>query len=126
MIAAVRVDGACTVMPTDRFIADKAKLRAELERRARERRTITYGEAAALLGRASQGLGKILTAIRAEETGWRRPDLGCLVVKVRTGLPRYVGQGQDARKRPLLCKRPFSRRGVRRSHEGDRSAGAAL
>ena len=82
---------------TDRFIRDKAIIRAELERRARGRQTISYGEAADLVGRATQGLGKILTAIRVEEASQRRPDLGVLVVAVRTGSPSYVRGGQDAR-----------------------------
>ena len=88
-------------MPTDRFIADKATLRAELEKRARSRRTITYGEASALVKRATQGLGKILTAIKIEEATRRMPDLGCLVVTIRTGLPGYVRPGDDARKKAM-------------------------
>ena len=83
-------------MPTDRFIADKAIIRAELEKRARARQTITYGQAAALVKRTARDLGPILNAIKIEEAGRRRPDLGCLVVAVRTGLPSYVKKGQDA------------------------------
>ena len=91
-------------MPTDRFIADKATIRAELERRARVRQTITYGEAAAMVKRTARGLGKILTAIRTEEASHQRPDLGCLVVAVRTGLPTYVGQGPDAREKAIAVQ----------------------
>ena len=88
-------------MPTDRFIADKDIIRAELEKRARARQTITYGQAAALVKRTARGLGKILNAIKAEEAGRNRPDLGHLVVSVRTGLPSYVKDGQDARDRAV-------------------------
>ena len=70
-------------MPTDRFIADKATLRTELEKRARSR------------------IGKILDAIKAEEAAKRMPDLGCLVVTIRTGLPGYVKPGDDARKKAI-------------------------
>jgi hypothetical protein len=88
-------------MPTDRFIADKDIIRAELEKRARARQTITYGQAAALVKRTARGLGPILNAIKIEEAGRRRPDLGCLVVAVRTSLPSYVKEGEDARKRAV-------------------------
>ncbi len=53
-------------MPTHGFIANKAMVRAELEKRARGRRTITYGEAGRLIGRAPRGLSAIPTAIRSE------------------------------------------------------------
>lgn len=75
-------------MPTDRFIRDKAAIRAELERRARARRVITYGEVAVLVGRSAAALMPVLAAIRAEDARRGRPDLTCLVVSVRTGLPR--------------------------------------
>lgn len=88
-------------MPTDRFIADKDIIRAELEKRARARQTITYGQAAALVKRTARGLGPILNAIKIEEASRRRPDLGCLVVAVHTGLPSYVKEGQDARERAM-------------------------
>ena len=88
-------------MTTDRVRDDKATISAELEERAIARATITYGEAAALVGRTARGLGKILAAIKADEAKHRRPDLGCLVVTVRTGLPSYVGLGQDARDKAI-------------------------
>ncbi|WP_237482706.1 hypothetical protein [Lichenibacterium dinghuense] len=91
-------------MPTDRFIRDKAAIRAELERRARARQVITYGGAAALVGRAKQGLGPLLTAIGTEEKQQDRPDLGVLVVRMRTGLPSYVGAGQDAQDRAIAVQ----------------------
>ena len=75
-----------------RFTEDKSKLRAELVKRAKERSTALYGEMAALLGRASQGLGTILDAIREDEASGGRPDLSCLVVTARTGLPGHVGR----------------------------------
>lgn len=89
---------------SDRFLSDKATIRAELEERARARKTITYGEAAALVGRTARGLGKILTAIRVEEAGRGRPDLGALVVTVSTGLPSYIGAGPDARDRAITIQ----------------------
>ena len=91
-------------MPSDRFTRDKATIRAALERRARARQTMTYGEAARLVGRAAQGLGPILTAIGAEETRQDRPDLGALVVKMSTGLPSYVGAGEDARAKAIAVQ----------------------
>ena len=90
--------------PSERFTADKATLRAELERRARARQVITYGEAATLVGGSAQGLGKILTAIRVEEASQHRPDLGALAVTVSTGLPGYVGAGQDARDKAIAVQ----------------------
>ena len=65
---------------------------------------MTYGEAARLVGRAAQGLGAILNAIRAEEAGQRRPDLGAIVVTMSTGLPSYVGAGQDARDKAIAVQ----------------------
>lgn len=91
----------CWAMPTNRFVADKDIIRAELEKRARARQTITYGQAAALVKRTARGLGPILNAIKIEEAGRHRPDLGCLVVAVRTGLPSYVKEGQDAHERAV-------------------------
>ena len=91
-------------MPTERLIADKATIRTGLERRARARRTITYGEAAALVKRTARGLGKILTAIRAEEAGRGRPDLGALVVTVSTGLPSYVKADPADRARAIAVQ----------------------
>ncbi len=79
-------------MPSDRFNADKATLRAELERRARARHIITYGEAAALVGRSTAGLAPLLTSIRVEEAMHRRPDLGVLVVAMSTGLPNGMSR----------------------------------
>ena len=78
-------------MPTERFIADKATIRAELEKRARAGNTITYREASILVDRTPLGLGKILDAIKDEEGTQGRPNLGCLVVRIDTGLPGYVG-----------------------------------
>ncbi len=75
---------------TDRFTADKATLRAELERRARARHPITYGEAGHLVGRPAGGLGAILAAIRVEEAERGRPDLTALVVAMTTGLPNGI------------------------------------
>lgn len=65
---------------------------------------MTYGEAARMTGRAAQGLGPLLNAIRAEEAGRRRPDLGALIVKMTTGLPSYVGAWQDARDRAIAVQ----------------------
>lgn len=83
----------------------KAKIRAELEDRARARATITYGEAATLVGLANQGLAPILNAIREEETEQGRPDLGCIVVRSDTGFPSYVGTGEDDRARALSTRK---------------------
>ena len=78
-------------MPSDRFNDDKATIRAELEKRARVGETITYSQTAALVGRTPLGLSKILDAIKDEEATSGMPDLGCLVVRIDTGLPGYVG-----------------------------------
>jgi hypothetical protein len=91
-------------MSTERFIADKATIRADLERRARARQTITYGEAAALVKRTARGLGAILTAIRVEEAGRGRPDLSALVVRVSTGMPSYVRADPADRARAIAVQ----------------------
>ena len=93
------------MMPSDRFIADKGTIRAELERRAQGRQTMTYGEAARLTGRAAQGLGPLLTAIGAEERAQNRPDLGSLVVAVSTGLPSYVKPDPADRARAIAVQK---------------------
>lgn len=91
-------------MSIDRFLSDKAALRTNLEQRARSRRTLTYGDAAALVGRSTAGLAPLLTSIRVEEAMQRRPDLGALVVRMDTGLPSYVGPGQDAREKAVAVQ----------------------
>ncbi len=91
-------------MSTDRFIADKATIRAELERRAKARRPITYGEAGHLIGRPAGGIGAILAAIRAEELVRGRPDLTALLVTVNTGLPKRAGVGPEARERAIAVQ----------------------
>ncbi len=91
-------------MTSARFEEDKAAIRTELEKRARASETITYGEAAALVGRANQGLGSILDAIKHEEAAASRPDLGCLVVDARTKLPSYVGAEQSAKDSALTLR----------------------
>ncbi len=75
-----------------------------MEKRAHAGETITYGEAAALVGRVNQGLGQILDAIKEEEArdGW--PDLGCLVVSASTNLPSYVGPEKDARDEAMALR----------------------
>lgn len=83
----------------------KAIIRAELEDRARARATITYGEAATLVGLANQGLAPILNAIREEEAEKGRPDLGCLIVRSDTGFPSYVGTGENDRARALSARK---------------------
>ena len=92
-------------MTTDRPLDDKTLLCAELKDRARARATMTYGEAAAIAGRASQELAPILDAIRQEEAEHGRPDLGCLVVRADTGFPAYVGTGHEERERALSTRR---------------------
>lgn len=91
-------------MSIDRFLSDKAALRTNLEQRARSRRTLTYSDAAALVGRSTAGLAPLLTSIRVEEAMHRRPDLGALVVAVATGLPSYIGAGQDARDKAIAVQ----------------------
>ena len=72
-------------------------IRAELERRARSRKTITYGELAGMVGLVAQGLGPFLNIIKSHEAADRRPDLGCLVINAATGFPGYVGNGEVER-----------------------------
>ncbi len=57
-----------------------------------------------MVGLASQGLGKILSQIGAEEAASRRPDIGCLVVNASTGFPGYVGNGEDERRNALAVR----------------------
>ncbi len=90
--------------PSDRFIADKATIRAELERRAKARQPTTYGEAAQLIGRPAGGIGAILAAIRAEGLVRGRPDLTALLVTVNTGLPKRAGVGPEARERAIAVQ----------------------
>ena len=92
-------------MTKDRFTDDKATIRDELEKRARARATMTYGEAAAMVGRANKELAPILNAIRDEEAEHGRPDLGCLVVRADTGFPAYVGMGQEERERAVSTRK---------------------
>ena len=92
-------------MTESRFNTDKATIRAELELRARARATITYGEAAIMVGLANQGLAPILNAIRDEEVEHGRPDLGCLVVRADTGFPGNVGTGEEERHAALAIRR---------------------
>ena len=82
----------------------KAVVRSELERRARAGQTVTYGEIARKVGLVPAGLGKILDIIKAEEAGRRRPDLGCLVVNAKTGLPGYVGSGRVEQEHALAIR----------------------
>ena len=82
----------------------KAVVRLELERRARVGQTVTYGEMARKVGLVPAGLGKILNIIKAEEAGRKRPDLGCLVVNVRTGFPGYVGPEPANQQRALALR----------------------
>lgn len=91
-------------MPSDRSIRDKATIRAELERRTWARQVITYGEAAALVGRSTAALMPVLAAIRDEETRCCRPDLTALVVTMSTGLPRGVGAGPDTRDKAIAVQ----------------------
>ena len=95
---------AAEIMPSDRFARDKATICAALERRAHVRQMMIYGEAARLVGRAAQGLGKILTAIGAEEAKQDRPDLSALVLATSTDLLSYVGAGPDARERTIAVQ----------------------
>ncbi len=81
-------------MPSNRIIDDKDTIRVELENRARKGATITYGQAAALVGRFARGLGPILDAIKDEEAEAGKPDLGCLVVNARSRFPSYVGKSE--------------------------------
>lgn len=82
----------------------KTVIRAELLRRAKAGQTISYGEAAKMVGLAAQGLGKILDEIGAEEASENRPDLACLVVNARTGFPGYIGAGEDERRNALAVR----------------------
>lgn len=82
----------------------KAAVRSELEGRAKTRQTVTYGEVARRVGLVPAGLGKILNIIKAEETGRRRPDLGCLVVNVGTGFPGNVGKDRTERDQALAVR----------------------
>ncbi len=82
----------------------KAVVRSELERRARAGQTVTYGEIAPMAGVVPQGMAKILDIIKAEETGRRRPDLGCLVVNSQTGFPGNVGKHRAERDRALVIR----------------------
>ena len=66
---------------------------------------MTYGEAATMVGLTNQGLADILNAIRDEEAGQGRPDLGCLVVRSDTGFPSYVGSDQGDRERALSARK---------------------
>jgi hypothetical protein len=97
-------DGAAGVTPSDRFIIDKATIRAELEQRARARRTITYSEAAILVGRSPRGLSAILDAIEREEAACGHPDLGTLVVNVLTRLPTYARTDPAGRARAIAVQ----------------------
>ena len=92
-------------MPTDRFTDDKARVRDELEQRAKARATITYGEVSVLVGLANQGLAPILNAIRDEEAKCAKPDLGCLVVRADTGFPCNVGAREHDREIALAVRR---------------------
>ena len=92
------------MMLTKKFLSDKATLRAELERQARFRRTVTYGEAGHLVRWPAGGLGAILAAIRAEEAERGRPDLTVLVVLMTTGLPNTVKPGAEARDRAIAVQ----------------------
>lgn len=83
----------------------KSTIRAELQERARARATITYGEAAAMVGLAHQGLSGILNAIKDEEAEQERPDLGCLVVGASTGFPSYVTRDKADRERALSVRK---------------------
>ena len=91
-------------MPNQRLNDDKAAIRAELEKRARTRQTITHVDAADLVKRANQGLVPILDMIRGEEAAAGRPDLGCLVVRTGTGLPGHVMPGKDNRRDALAVR----------------------
>ena len=79
-----------------RITRDRTAVRVELERRARARHVVTYGELAAAAGLSTVELMPILAAVRAEDARRCRPDLGSLAVAVRTGLPSGVGpEGRD-------------------------------
>ena len=82
----------------------KAVIRSELEGRAMMRQTVTYGEVARRVGLVPAGLGKILDIIKAEETGRRRPDLGCLVVNSKTGFPGNVGSGRVEQEQAMAIR----------------------
>ena len=82
----------------------KAVVRSELEGRAKTRQTVTYGEVARRVGLVPAGLGKILNIIKAEEAGRRRPDLGCLVVNSKTGLPGHVGSRRVEQEQALAVR----------------------
>lgn len=96
-------------MSSDRFIDDKATIRAELLKRARVGQTITYGEMAQIVGRANQGLGSILDAIKVEAAELGRPDLGCLVVSAYAHFPSYVAAGANARFNALAVRKAVFR-----------------
>jgi len=98
---------------------DPATLHRQLIECARQRRTVTYGEVAALNGhRWSQGLGTSLAgaleSISKTNSHRREPQLMCLVVNKRTGLPGHgfyltMGDGQDGRESTELFERERDR-----------------
>lgn len=88
-----------------------------MKRQAHARRVITYGEAAALVGRSTAGPMPVLAAISAEDAARGRPDLACLAVPVGTGLPR--GMGRDEPAAPLSrAPKPRPSRPVRHRRRG--------
>lgn len=81
-----------------------AIIRAELEQRARARKTITYGEMAPRLGLMPMALGRLLDTVHDEEKAQGRPDLGCLVVNATTKFPGYVGESESERANALAIR----------------------
>ena len=72
--------------------AARGEMRDALVRRARERRTVTYGELAAEIGAAdlqprSARFAALLNATCEDEVGEGRPMLGSLVVRKDTRVP---------------------------------------
>lgn len=79
-------------MPSRIPYADKKPaIRAELERRARERDTITYGELGSIVGIPSRGPWKaVLDDMAREDMAAGVPDITYLVIAKRTGLPGQI------------------------------------
>ncbi len=70
----------------------KDKIRKILIERAKQRKTIFYGELAKLVGMSAQGPWKpILDDIGHEETKLRRPDITYLVVNKKHSMPGQIG-----------------------------------
>lgn len=79
-------------MTTIPYIEHKDAIVAILRDRAKQKRTIYYGELGAAIGVPAQGPWKpILDEISREETDADRPDITYLVVSKATNLPGQIG-----------------------------------